>query len=102
MEQSHQVVEMIVGQSLNLIPSVFKDECLKLITNILRQLNGYNNINSTEVKPIIDKVQSMYGTSLHYFGTPNKDLLWNATFETGKPHMLFLGPPTTMCFTCSN
>lgn len=101
-EQSHErVAEMIVGQSLNLIPSTFQGR-VDLITNILNSVSGYRDVSSGEVEAIITKVQSVYGALLQHFGTPNEDLLWSTTFETQKPHMLFLGPPTNVCFTCSH
>ena len=101
-EQSHDVVaEMIIGQSLNLIPPTFQGR-VNFVTNILNNVPGYNNVGSGEVKAMITKVQSVYGALLPHFGTPNQDLLWNTTFKTQTPHLLFLGPPTNVCFACSH
>lgn len=89
------VKNMLVGQLLNLVPPCFKDR-LKYMTNILNQVEGLEDVNHEEVGILASQIGS-----IKYLGTPDTELLWNATFATKKSHVLFLGPPTTDCFKCS-
>ena len=98
---SASIKDVIIAQALNLIPQTFKSHRMKYIRNMLNHFDTSTDVTISEVKILVDQVQRSYGTLMKYFGIPNVDFLWDVTFATNTSHMLFLGPPTEVCFKCS-
>ena len=96
------ITEIVIGQVLNLIPSCFKQHRMTYLMNILNEVEGCKVASlAADLERKSIEIEHIHGDSLKFFGTPNSDLLWSATFTTKIPHMLFMGPPTTNCLKCS-
>ena len=101
-ENPASIKQLIIAQALNLIPPTFKSHRLKYICNMLNYFDASTNVTVAEVKTLVHQVQQSCETLLiKFFGMPNIDFLWDVTFATNTSHMLFLGPPTEVCFKCS-
>ena len=90
---------MIIGQAMNLVPPLFLHHRSRYITNIVNQYTG----KALDVSVIATKMESLLlsnGPHIPKLGEPQRDILWDATFKTGTPHLVFLAPPVTTCYNC--
>lgn len=89
-----------IGQAMNMIPSVFLHHRLIYISNIVKQSIG-RNLDPSILSTKMQSLQLAYGSQVHVLGEPPRDVLWRATFESGIPHLAFLGPPVATCYACN-
>lgn len=88
---------ILLVQACRFVPRCFLDKRETLITNIVRAANVH-------ILPA-DKLSSAIRTidcsdKLLLLGKPPADILWQATKDSGMPHLHFLGPPSIYCSTC--
>ena len=89
-----------VGQAMNLVPFVFLSHRENLIANIVSQLIG-KRLDSS-ISQTMESLQLAHGFLIEQLGTPRRDVLWDATFQSGIPHLEFLGPPVANCYACDS
>ena len=84
---------------MNLIPSVFLHHRLTYVADIVNQSIG-RNLAPSVLSTTMQSLQLAYESQLNLLGEPPRDVLWRATFESGIPHLAFLGPPVASCYAC--
>ena len=50
----------------------------------------------------MESLQISNGPRIPKLGEPLRDILWDATFKTGTPHLAFLAPPVATCYNCDD
>ena len=88
-----------IGQAMNLVPSVFLHHRLTYVVNIVNQSIG-RELDPSVLSTNMQSLQLAHGSQVNKLGEPPRDVLWRATFESGIPHLAFLGPPVTTCYAC--
>ena len=85
---------IVLYQACKFVPYSFLNRWETIITNILRASNVYLSGSklSYAIKTIV--------TRKLVVGAPPTDILWQATNDTGMPHLRFLGPPSVFCYHC--
>ena len=87
---------ILLYQACKFVPYSFLNRLENIIANILRASNVDLSGQSypMQSKPLI------VTRKLLVIGAPPTDILWQATKDTGMPHLLFLGPPSVFCYHC--
>lgn len=87
---------LVVYQACKFVPHSFLKRREAIIENILKAAKvslGESKLSSA-IKAIDHNKESLH------VGAPPADILWEATNETGMPHLRFLGPPAVSCYQC--
>ena len=73
---------------------IYRRECIAYILNTALKLK----LTPCSVNQLIAKCEAVELDDV--IGNPSMSLLWEATFQNGSPHTVFLAPPVTACITC--
>ena len=86
----------LVYQACKFVPNSFLKRREAIIENILKAAKV--SLGESKLSSAI-KAIDRNNESLHVRAPP-ADILWEATNETGMPHLRFLGPPAISCYQC--
>ena len=87
---------IVLYQACKFVPYSFLNRRETVIANILRASNI--DLSGSKLSYAIKAIDCHEETLV--VGAPPTDILWQATNDTGMPHLRFLGPPSVFCYHC--